>query len=463
MGIFSINVRERCRFIETIRNGHIKTIGRCKMKKFTFPVVAIIVVIALGGLGASWNAPGAEALSSLSQPTSTPPAPGDGDLVYQLPSSLAGTEAPEQGPSGVLEADNVVVGGDEAHAQRARVLRQAGKRFSTVSLGGDASIQSESGVRCVDMLSNPQMDVEEFGDGTGSVEYWTILWQNIYYDKRAGYYRSPSYSLVMDDDPSYDTQYISATLDYDSFGQAFMAPSGLLTATVSYSRLYDGEANANDDAYYVLWTLDDQGYLDEDVAWWAIGESPSGWSDRFGVLTDPTALAELSGKPVALVFELWTDRASPYETIWLDDAQVTLCYEFTATSWVYLPLVRQDPIPRCVPKEPDSRDDPGSTVIGAACDGSFSPFDTKDYYSLNPGGVSNVRLWLRNLPSGTNWGAAIFEDAPGNPYVCHIGTTGSGNKYVNCTLNPSKQYFVKVDAGTAPDSTKTYRMSVEAR
>ena len=433
------------------------------MKRFVIPVVVSVVIIVAGGLGVAGSAPREEAASSLFQPANTPPAPGDGSFVYQLPSSLAAEmdEAGQAQPD--MPAVEDMLGEGEALAPRAQAPYQADARFPLAGLSasgiGDASPQATADVYCVDLIQNPQMDVEEFGDGTGTVDYWVQVCPKVYFDSSV--YASPLYSLVMVDENDGSCM-TSGGYDYDALGQAFLFPNNLLTVTVTYNRLYQ-DANVNDDAYGNLYTLTEEGALDEYLVWWGIGESPAGWSSRYTQITDPTVLSQMSGEYMALVFELYGDTGSPNEVIWLDDAQVTACYEFTATDWAYLPIMSQNPAPVCVPKEPDSRDDPGSTVVGVACDGSFSPLDTRDYYSLDPGGVSNIRLWLRNMPAGTNWGAAIFEDNPSNTYVCHIGTTGSSDKYVDCTLNPSKQYFVKVDAGTPPGSTQTYQMSVVAR
>jgi hypothetical protein len=103
--------------------------------------------------------------------------------------------------------------------------------------------------------------------------------------------------------------------------------------------------------------------------------------------------------------------------------------------------------------------------LDCACNGSFNSTDTQDYYSLNQYGTTNVRLWLRNLPSGSNFGAAIYEDQGAtHNYVCHIGTPGSGDKYVDCSgLSGGGNYYVLVDAGGSPGSTQTYQVSVESR
>ena len=431
------------------------------MKRFVVPIVVSVAIIVAGGLGVAGSAPREEVASSLFQAANTPPAPGDGGFFKQLPPSLvAGIGEAGQAQPDMPQGQDVVVKGD-ALDRRAQPPDHD-VRFPLAGLSasgmGDASPQATADVYCVDLIRNSQMDVEEFGDGTGTVDYWVQTCPAVYFDNTV--YASPLHSLVMVDENDGSCM-TTGGYDYDAFGQAFLFPNNLLTVTITYNRLYQ-DANVDDDAYGNLYTLTEEGALDDYLIWWNIGEG-TGWGSQYVQITDPTALDQISGEYMALVFELFGDTAGSTEVIWLDDAQVTACYDFTATDWVYLPLTQKNPAPMCVPKEPDSRDDPGSTVVGVTCGGSFSSLDTRDYYSLDPSGVSNVRLWLRNMPAGTNWGAAIFEDNPSNTYVCHIGTTGSSDKYVNCTLDPGKQYFVKVDAGTPPGSTQTYQMSVVPR
>jgi len=403
------------------------------------------------------------------QPTNTPAAPmgHNRSTVYQAPSSLAMAGVPEQAQSEVPVADQQVQ--DDAQIQRllqhAQALRQAGMRFQVPAPGmgvaGSASPQSPSQT-CIDKLLNSKMDVTEFGDGTGTVDYWSIVAQKIYYDNRSGYYNSPYHSLVMvDETDGSDTDLLDAYTDYDAFGQAFQAPSNLTSLQVSYSRLYDN-ANSTDYSFYALWTLD-EGYLDDVIAAWSIGSSPSGWSNRAGTLSS-SGLVTASGKSLVLMFGMFSNRTSLSEVVWLDDAQVRLCYQ-TGPQKIYLPLVSK-PLagPTCTPYEPDSTTQRGSTTVGATCDGSFSTTDKRDYYSLNLNGATDIRLRLFNLPSGTNWDAAIYEDAGGYPYVCHIGTPGDQAKSVDCTLSASKKYFVVVNTDIAPSKgANTYDMSVEQR
>jgi len=411
------------------------------------------------------------------QPTNTPAAPerDTQSTLNQLPSSLAVAGMPERTQTEAPIAEQRVQDNDYVQwaLQHAEALRQAGVRFQVINSGvgvaGSASPRSLSET-CVNVLLNSQMDVVEFGDGTGSIEYWSILFQKIYYDKREGYYHSPSYSLAMvDEAPGWDTDVIEiegTTWDYDEFGQGFRAPGGLTYLKISYSRLYSN-TNLNDKVWSNLWTLDSQGYKDELIDYRSIGEDPEGWSNRYWTL-DSSQLAAVSGKSLALVFDMQSNQTSPSEFVWLDDAQVRLCYT-TGANKVYLPLtIRQtatSPVPICSPYEPDSTAQRGSTTVGATCSDSFGATDMKDYYSLNLNGVTKVRLRLFSLPSGTNWDAMIYEDASGYPLACHIGTIGDQDKSKDCSeLSLSKNYFVLVNAGKAPSAgANTYQMSVEQR
>ncbi len=252
----------------------------------------------------------------------------------------------------------------------------------------------------------------------------------------------------------------SSTLDCDAFGQVFQAPTNLVSVTIKYSRLYANE-NANDYSGYELWSLDSQGNIDEVIGSWGIGAG-TGWSNRQATL-DPTGVISASGKMLALVFYMESDRTAPAEIVWVDDAQVTVCYTIGAKK-VYLPLVLRQPSSSaivCTPHEPDNRDTRGSTIVGAVCNGSFGPSDDKDYYTLNLNGISNIRLQLTDLPAGTNWDAMIYEyPYAGQPPACHIGTPGDQNKHKDCTLNLAKNYFVLVSAGSAPSTQKNYKLAV---
>ena len=431
---------------------------------------AIAVLIALIGMCLLGGGPQAGALSGLSQPTSTPVMPQSGNLVYEEPSPLDVAGVPVQADAGSLV--------DEESLESEAYLKQALAGVSFSMPGQSAKVPLDSADRaaqddvwCTQVILNTQLDVTEFGDGTGSIDYWSIIRQNVYYSKLN--YASANYSLVIEDDPAYDSDVYSSTLDIDVFGQSFMAPYGLVTMTVTYSRDYAGTADIDDYAFYEVWTLDDYGYLDAWVTGWIPGESPTGWSyGRMGSSTDPARLATLSGQPGMLVFGMWSDRDSAHETWYFDDIELELCFR-VGSERVYLPVLRRETgIAGCVPFEPDSAAARGSTVVGATCSGSFGAGDIKDYYSLDLGGETHAVLSLTNLPAGTNWDALIYEDKGGGSYglACQIGTIGSQDKSAACPNKPgytsfsgSDDYFVLVSAGTAPGSgSNTYQMSVTA-
>jgi hypothetical protein len=321
----------------------------------------------------------------------------------------------------------------------------------------------------VDVLLNPQLDVIEFGDGSGSIEHWSILYQKVYYDSEV--YYSPSYSLVlMDENDGSDTvldPFWETGMDYDLFGQGFWTPPNLTRIRVSFSSVL-ADMDAYDDAWSNLYTLTSEGYLDELVFFVEIPEDSTGFSNWYWELASPEdseLLADLSGRLLAVGYDMLSDMEAPSEWVWLDDLQVTLCYE-RGQYGVYLPLVRKErppsPQPICSPREPDSVAQPGSTTVDVTCGGSFSPVDEKDYYRLDLKGVNRVRLRLFDLPSNTNWDALLYEDASGYPLACYIGTPGDADKSVDCNLNPSKPYFVLVSRGPKT-SGGTYKMRVERR
>ena len=414
-------------------------------------------------------------LTSLEPRPMNTPAPAvepDEPTLQQLPSERVEAEAAAMSPSRAPVQEYVVESVLSAEAmERADALRETGMRFDVQGphRRAPAGVVAQSGANeiCYYMLRNPQLDVVEFGDGTGSIEYWSVIYPNIYYDTE--YYVSPRHSLVMVDEPPHIDTYIDpfSEMDYDAFGQGFWGFPNLTYLGFEYSRLY-ADANAADSAWSILFTLTPEGYLDEIVAYAEIQHSPAGWSHRGWELTlgaNPIELAEASGRPLALVFDHMSDQQEPYQWIWLDDIQVTLCYD-PGDAAVYLPVLQRqipaDPGPRCIPREPDSLDNPGFTTVDATCHSSFSALDQRDYYTLDLRGASNIRLRLFDLPSDTNWDAMIYENAAGYPIACHIGTPGHEDKWKDCGLDPAKSYFVLVNRGPGT-SSGAYNLRVDRR
>jgi hypothetical protein len=325
----------------------------------------------------------------------------------------------------------------------------------------------------VDVLLNPQLDVVEFGDGSGSIDYWSILFQNVYYDSEPGYYQSPSYSLLLVDeldgsDPDL-VDYEGATWDYDAFAQGFTVPPGLTALQISFSDLH-ADVDSYDRTRSYIWTLTADGYLDQWVAYADIPKDTE-WANWYWFLPD-TAFSQVAGKPVAVLYEMLSDRMAPGEWMWLDDLQVTVCYQ-RGPSGSYLPMALREPStpsgPTCSPREPDSLTSPGSLTVGATCRGSFSPVDERDYYALNLNGARKVRLRLSDLAPNQNWDALIYENTAGYPLVCHLPRQHP-QRWINCpsvngysdSFDLNKDYFILVNRG--PNTTGgTYTLRVERR
>ncbi len=436
----------------------------------------IIVVLALVAVNLAWiavltNTPLSLALA---QPRFTPAAP-EGvvqSVIHQEASLPSVAAASVQSPAMAMRLRSLTA--KELEAQpAAQVVRQGGLQFQgpgpRTSATELVSPQAPSET-CQDMLANPQMDVLENGDGTGTVDSWTILSPIIYYSKV--YSHSAPYSLKeMDELDGSDP--VSITIggvlwDYDEFGQLFRAPAGLTYLKVSFSSLYR-DRDANDETWARLWTVNSQNQLDKFISAVPVPTDPSvypeyTWANLYWELNS-AQLITASNKTLALVFTSFGNRASPGQGVYFDDAQVRLCYA-TGPVKIYLPVLTKSPPqtgPVCVLYEPDNRDNRGNVTVGATCNGALGPSDDKDYYTLNLAGVTDVRLRLFNLPSeGSRWDAAIYEYPyiTGQPPACWIGKEGL-DKSEDCRgLNLNKTYFVLVAAGSAQSNPRSYSMSV---
>ena len=439
------------------------------MKKTTSFIIFVsaLVAVNLAWIALLSNTPLSLALA---QPRFTPAAP-EGDVqsvVHQESPSPSVAVASAQSPSTAMRLRSLTA--DELKAQpAAQVLRQDGLRFPSPSprVGATELVSPQApSETCQDMLANSQMDVLENGDGTGTVDSWTILAPIIYYSKV--YSHSASYSLKeMDELDGSDP--ISVTIggvlwDYDEFGQLFRAPAGLTYLKVSFSSMYR-DRDVNDQVYARLWTVNSQNQLDQFISAVRVPTDTSEytWANWNWELTSAQLIAA-SNKTLALVFTMFGNRAGPGQGVYFDDAQVRLCYA-TGPTKIYLPITIKSPPktdPTCTPYEPDNRDTRGNMTVGATCSGALGPSDDKDYYTLNLNGVTDVKLRLFNLPpEGNVWGAAIYEyPYTGQSPACLINWTGL-DKSVDCRgLNLNKTYFVFVAASVAQSSPKSYSMSV---
>lgn len=443
------------------------------MKKITS---LIIVVFALVAVNLAWialltNAPLSLALA---QPRFTPAAP-EGDVqsvVHRESPSPSAAATWAQSPSTAMRLRSLTA--EELTAQQAaQVLRQGGLRFQGPGprVGATELVSPQApSETCQDMLANPQMDVLENGDGTGTVDSWTILSPIIYYSKV--YSHSAPYSLKELDELD-GSDPVSITIggvlwDYDEFGQLFRSPAGLTYLKVSFSSMYR-DRDANDAVYARLWTVNSQNQLDQFISAVPVPTDPAiypefTWANLYWELSS-AQLITASNKTLALVFTMFGNRAAPGQGVYFDDAQVRLCYA-TGPTKIYLPVVMKAPPqtgPTCVLYEPDNRDNRGNVTVGATCNGAFGPSDDKDYYTLDLAGVTDVKLRLFNLPpEGNRWDAAIYEYpyTTGQQPACWIGKEGL-DKSEDCHgLNLNKTYFVLVAAGSAQSSPRSYSMSV---
>jgi len=435
----------------------------------------IIVVLALVAVNLAWIAvlTNTPLSSALAQPRFTPAAPEGAvqSVIHQEASLPSVAAASVQSPSTAMRLRSLAVEDLEAQPA-AQVVRQGGVQFQGPGprVGATELVSPQApSETCQDMLANPQMNVLENGDGTGTVDSWTILAPIIYYSKV--YSHSVPYSLKeMDELDGSDP--VSTTIggvlwDYDEFGQLFRAPAGLTYLKASFSSMYR-DRDVNDAAYVRLWTVNSQGQLDQFIGAARIPTDPAVYPEfTWGNLSWELSSSQLitaSNKTLALVFTMLGNRASPGQGVYFDDAQVRLCYA-TGPSKVYLPVVVKSPPqtgPVCVLYEPDNRDNRGNVTVGATCNGAFGPSDDKDYFTLNLAGVTDVRLRLFNLPpEGNRWDAAIYEyPYTGQQPACWIGKEGL-DKSEDCHgLNLNKTYFVLVAAGSAQSNPRSYSMSV---
>ena len=340
--------------------------------------------------------------------------------------------------------------------------------FETNSLSGTTE--------CVNLIANSQLDILEFGDGTGTAEPWVFLEPIVYYingndptDPFAPW-AFDGYSLLFEDgdlgDPS---------PAYDMFGQGFLMPENLTDVTVEYWR-FSVDGNLADIVWGELWLLDDDGYINFNdpetylVGYWDVYESDMEWNLESVSATDEM-LEALSGRPAALIFYNDTDSSSPdapeseKEWMLIDDISLSACYKPAEVSGkrVYLPSVQTagEVISFCIPPTENPRDQynsyRGFSQTGAECNSTLSELDRADYYTFKPGESGSHTLLLSNLPADTQWSAMIFTDTSSPEYApgetggqCRIDTPGSKDKRVKCELSKDKAYFIKVSAGSTP-------------
>ena len=307
---------------------------------------------------------------------------------------------------------------------------------------------------CQQMIVNSELDVIDLGDGTGTVEPWAIIDPIVYFDSSTS--TSPIYSLVLDIGDASDP-----TPTQDAFGQAFFMPDNLISVDIDYNRKMDF-ANPVDEVYGNLWTVDNSGNLETFITSWPVADTPAGWAPQNVLINDAPTLNQIEGRLMALLFFNTTTDPTPGEIIWFDDVTLTACFDPPAHA-AFLPVVENNAGtgPLCIPpteNPPDSWfNDRGLIQTGAVCNTNLSvPLDDRDYYSYVASQTGSHTIRLRNLPSGSNWAALVYNDTdpppagPTNGGTCFTSAPGDGDKSVVCTFNAGQKYVIKVSSGSTP-------------
>jgi hypothetical protein len=328
---------------------------------------------------------------------------------------------------------------------------------------------------CDQVLENTKMDVVELGDGTGTVEPWSIIFQKVYYtnDPNLAY---DGYSMVLVDGDPPDT-----SPEIDMFGQGFVMPDNLTEFSAEYMFATLG-TNLGDEAYGELYLLDDDWTLhwpDENyfVGRWTVAESQGAWARQTITSNDPSFLNKMAGKKVAILLYTDTDGDDPKEDVFFDNVMFTACSKAEPFGGkIFLPSIMKDYGQATGPICRESNENPldqfnsnrGLVQTGATCSGKLSNVDIKDYYAFKPSKDGNHTLWLTNLPEKTQWSATMFVDADPYPFApgsadgkCFTSQPGHGDKEVVCNLKKGNDYFVRIDSGSTPIAG-SYKMKITA-
>ncbi len=315
---------------------------------------------------------------------------------------------------------------------------------------------------CQQLIVNSELDVIELGGGTGTAEPWVVLWPAVYYSDTI--YVSPIHSLLFIIGDSGDP-----SPEYDGFGQAFYMPYGLTYVDVTYQRRID-YPNSIDEVFGELWTVDSDGYLDTFITGWTVGDTPSGWGARIFSINDGQTLSQLSGERIALVFANDSDVPTPGEITYFDDIELTACFnppDFASYLPATVNMAGTGPV--CIPPSESPPDtwytNRGLVQTGANCNSTLSQLDDRDYYSYTPTQSGSHTVHLRNLPTGSNWAALVYNDVepppsgPTNGGNCYTSAPGDGDKSIVCNFNAGQNYVIKVSVGDTPISG-SYNMQV---
>lgn len=196
---------------------------------------------------------------------------------------------------------------------------------------------------CRQIVANPQLDVLEYGPGTGTAEPWFFLDPIIYFFKEGdgtglAYH---GYSLVLPDGDEGDP-----TPTSDILSQIVQFEHNLRSVTIAYQRAML-DPNPADQVYGELWQLTTEGEIDVGnpqayrIYRWTVTDSKDAWAEEV-VELPAVHFAKLNGQEIALLLRTVTDGggASEADAEWVlfDDVTITACYEPAS---IFLPIVRR--------------------------------------------------------------------------------------------------------------------------
>ena len=172
---------------------------------------------------------------------------------------------------------------------------------------------SAAGATCKQLLVNTKLDV---GSG-GSIAPWAIYDQIVYFSDVD--FVSAQHSLLFEDNDSGDP---SPT--QDAFGQAFSMPANLTEVSIKYETA-SLHTNSADDAFGNLWTVDADGFPDQFLLSWEVGESAGAWQTQTVKITDKAVLQALEGKDLVILLYNRTTASTPNEVVYFDDITLDAC------------------------------------------------------------------------------------------------------------------------------------------
>ncbi|MEM7115875.1 MAG: hypothetical protein AAF614_25765 [Chloroflexota bacterium] len=374
----------------------------------------------------------------------------------------------EKVPSGMsLGVETEEIATETAVSQQLTTYLQS--HSIAVSPARQPQTDAAAATTCRQVLNNTALNAL-IEDGIAIAEPWVPLSDIVFVSSSA--FTSPSHSFFLIDQDENDP-----TPENDAFGQGFVMPGSLTSVTVEYNTAML-EANTADEVVGALWSLKDDGTIDQVVFSWTVSDEANGqWEGRFVEITDTAVLDLMNTRGMVMGFVSFSDNANQAEAAFFDDIAVTACSN-PPEGDAFLPLVMRDNRvvsgPICRPPSENPRDHwdrhRGLAETNAVCNSNLSQTDTKDYYTFSPTAVNTPHTFhLRNLPPGSEWSILVYEERGGELPVlapgptggtCRIGTPGSQDKAVSCQLRANQVYIVKVSGGAYTGPLAGYQMQI---